>query len=39
MLLRNEEVFRRWRRLGLDYMFLGMEALDEDGLEAGSRPS
>ena len=34
VLLRNEEVFRRWRRLGLDYMFLGMEALDEDGLEA-----
>jgi magnesium-protoporphyrin IX monomethyl ester (oxidative) cyclase len=33
-LLRNTEVFRRWRRLGLDYMFLGMEALDEDGLEA-----
>ena len=23
VLLRNEEVFRRWRRLGLNYMFLG----------------
>ena len=34
VLLRNEEVFRRWRRLGLDYMFLGMEAMDEAGLEA-----
>ena len=34
MLLRNQEVFQRWRRLGLDYMFLGMEAIDEDGLEA-----
>ena len=34
VLLRNEEVFRRWRRLGLDYMFLGMEAMDEGGLEA-----
>jgi hopanoid C-3 methylase len=34
VLLRNEEVFRRWRRLGLDYMFLGLEALDEEGLKA-----
>jgi hopanoid C-3 methylase len=34
VLLRNQEVFQRWRRLGLDYMFLGMAALDEDGLEA-----
>jgi magnesium-protoporphyrin IX monomethyl ester (oxidative) cyclase len=34
VLLRNEEVFRRWRRLGLNYMFLGLEALDEDGLKA-----
>jgi hopanoid C-3 methylase len=33
VLLRNEEVFRRWRRLGLNYMFLGLEALDEDGLK------
>jgi hopanoid C-3 methylase len=33
-LLRNREVFERWRRLGLDYMFLGMEALDENGLDA-----
>jgi hopanoid C-3 methylase len=32
VLLRNEQVFRRWRRLGLNYMFLGLEALDEDGL-------
>lgn len=32
VLLRNEEVFQRWRRLGLKYMFLGMEALDEEGL-------
>jgi hopanoid C-3 methylase len=32
VLLRNQEVFRRWRRLGLNYMFLGLEALDEDGL-------
>ncbi len=34
VLLRNEEVFRRWKRLGLNYMFLGLEALDEDGLRA-----
>jgi hopanoid C-3 methylase len=27
-------VFRRWKRLGLNYMFLGLEALDEDGLKA-----
>jgi hopanoid C-3 methylase HpnR len=33
VLLRNREVFERWRRLGLEYMFLGMEALDESGLE------
>jgi magnesium-protoporphyrin IX monomethyl ester (oxidative) cyclase len=26
-------VFRRWQRLGLSYMFLGIEALDEAGLE------
>jgi len=33
VLLRNTEVFERWARLGLSYMFLGMEALDADGLE------
>jgi hopanoid C-3 methylase HpnR len=33
VLLRNKEVFRRWRTLGLEYMFLGLEALDEDGLK------
>ncbi len=33
VLLRNPEVFERWKRLGLNYMFLGMEALDETGLE------
>jgi hopanoid C-3 methylase len=32
VLLRNEEVFRYWKRLGLRYMFLGLEALDEEGL-------
>jgi magnesium-protoporphyrin IX monomethyl ester (oxidative) cyclase len=34
VLIRNEEVFRRWQRLGLNYMFLGLEALDEEGLKA-----
>jgi len=34
VLVRNQEVFRRWRRMGLSYMFLGLEALDEDGLRA-----
>ncbi|MGB6455311.1 MAG: hopanoid C-3 methylase HpnR [Streptosporangiaceae bacterium] len=33
VLLRNTDVFERWARLGLSYMFLGMEALDSDGLE------
>ncbi len=34
VLLRNKEVFERWKRLGLEYMFLGLEALDADGLKA-----
>ncbi len=34
MLLRNQEVFRYWKRLGLEYMFLGVEAVDEEGLKA-----
>lgn len=33
VLLRNVEVFRRWRRLGLQYLFLGLEAVDEEGLK------
>ncbi|MGF1240064.1 hopanoid C-3 methylase HpnR [Streptomyces sp. 2-6] len=33
VLLRNTEVFERWTRLGLRYMFLGMEALDAEGLD------
>lgn len=34
VLLRNREVFKEWRRLGLEYMFLGVEAIDEEGLKA-----
>ncbi len=33
VLLRNPEVFRFWRRLGLEYMFLGLEAIDAEGLK------
>jgi hopanoid C-3 methylase len=33
VLLRNTEVFERWTRLGLCYMFLGMEAIDAEGLD------
>lgn len=32
VLLRNREVFAYWKRLGLRYMFLGLEALDDEGL-------
>jgi hopanoid C-3 methylase len=32
VLLRNKEVFRFWRKLGLEYMFIGLEAIDEEGL-------
>lgn len=33
VLLRNKEVFRFWKKLGLQYMFLGLEAIDEEGLK------
>jgi hopanoid C-3 methylase HpnR len=33
VLLRNKEVFTRWCKLGLKYMFLGLEAIDEEGLQ------
>ena len=29
MLLRNKEVFKFWKTLGVSYIFLGLEALDE----------
>jgi hopanoid C-3 methylase len=32
VLLRNKDVFRFWQRLGVEYMFLGLEAIDEEGL-------
>ena len=33
VLLRNKEVFKFWKKLGVTYMFLGIEAIDEDGLK------
>jgi magnesium-protoporphyrin IX monomethyl ester (oxidative) cyclase len=33
VLVRNREVFAYWKRLGLLYMFLGLEALDEEALK------
>ena len=32
VLLRNKEVFKFWKKLGVAYMFLGLEAIDEEGL-------
>jgi len=34
VLVRNQEVFRYWKRLGLEYMFVGLEAIDEADLQA-----
>jgi magnesium-protoporphyrin IX monomethyl ester (oxidative) cyclase len=34
VLLRNREVFEYWARLGLRFMFLGVEAIDEETLKA-----
>jgi hopanoid C-3 methylase len=34
VLVRNKEVFRMWKRLGLKYMFLGIEAIDDEGLKS-----
>jgi hopanoid C-3 methylase len=33
VLCRNRQVFEYWRRLGLEYMFLGLEAIDQEGLK------
>jgi hopanoid C-3 methylase len=32
VLLRHPDVFRFWKTIGLAYMFLGLEAIDEEGL-------
>ncbi len=33
VLLKNQEVFAYWKKLGLYYMFLGVESIDEEGLK------
>src|SRR5205809_7299118 len=33
VLLRNKKVFKLWKRLGLNTMFLGLEAIDDEGLK------
>jgi magnesium-protoporphyrin IX monomethyl ester (oxidative) cyclase len=33
VLIRNQEVFTYWRKLGLKYLFLGLEAIDAEGLK------
>jgi magnesium-protoporphyrin IX monomethyl ester (oxidative) cyclase len=33
VLVKNREVFAYWKRLGLRYMFLGLEAIDDEGLK------
>jgi hopanoid C-3 methylase HpnR len=33
VLLRNKEVFQLWSRIGLKTMFIGVEAIDEEGLQ------
>ncbi len=33
VLLRNKEVFKFWKSIGLEYMFLGLEAIDAEGLK------
>jgi magnesium-protoporphyrin IX monomethyl ester (oxidative) cyclase len=33
VLLRNKEVFKFWKEIGLSYMYLGMEAMDDEGLQ------
>jgi hopanoid C-3 methylase HpnR len=34
VLIKNQELFAHWKRLGLFYMFLGIEALDAEALKA-----
>lgn len=33
VLLRNKEVFKEWSEIGLSYIFIGLEAVDEEGLK------
>jgi len=33
VMLRNKDVFRAWKEIGLKYIFIGLEAIDEEGLK------
>ena len=33
VMLRNKDVFRVWKEIGLKYIFIGLEAIDEEGLK------
>ncbi|GBQ22127.1 cobalamin binding protein [Acetobacter estunensis NRIC 0472] len=33
VLMRNKEVFKEWSEIGLSYIFIGLEAVDEEGLK------
>ncbi len=33
VLLRNKDVFKFWKEIGMSYMFLGIESIDAEGLE------
>ena len=33
VLLKNKDVFRLWRKLGVQYVFMGFEAVDSEGLK------
>lgn len=39
VLCRNREVFAYWKKLGLTYMFIGLEAIDEETLKAHRKRS
>jgi hopanoid C-3 methylase HpnR len=39
VLCRNREVFAYWKKLGLVYMFIGLEAIDEETLKAHRKRS
>jgi hopanoid C-3 methylase HpnR len=39
VLCRNRDIFAYWRTLGLEYMFLGLEAMDEESLRAHRKRS
>jgi len=33
VLIRNQDVFAYWKKIGLTYLFLGLESIDEEGLK------